>query len=186
MSYHTLSHIAVSEVMLTWDFNGAKMIYSSRSLISQLVGCGLVFFSEFQSVTPFPPTEIRQSQIQIALTTGKEKGWELTQRKQYLKFRAADNRAVCHYSPKVNSVLCNTTCPSEAVTSGIIFAWRCGNPTQQDYFRPIPLCSVLQLLYTQLHWSLRCLHGSAQFIRDLGSWVESAALQFFFKLIVNI
>lgn len=31
--YHTVSHIAVSEVMLTWDFNGAMMIYSGRSLI---------------------------------------------------------------------------------------------------------------------------------------------------------
>lgn len=33
MSYHTISHIAVSEVMLTWDFNGAMVIYSGGSLI---------------------------------------------------------------------------------------------------------------------------------------------------------
>lgn len=44
------------------------------------------------------------------------------------------------HSPKVDSVLCNTTYPAEEVTLVIIFAWWCGNPTQKDYFRSIPLC----------------------------------------------
>lgn len=89
-------------------------------------------------------------------------------------------------SPKVCFVLCNTICPSEGVPSVIIFAWHCGNPTQQDYFRAIPLCSVPQLSHTQLHWSLWCLQGSAQFIRDLGTWVERTALWFFFNFIIDI
>lgn len=118
------------------------------------IGFGLVWFQNSNLLLLSPSKKLDNPKYRQHRQQGKKRDrtnpekvvFEVQGCRQY------SNLSLLH-SPKVNSVLCNTTCPSEDVTSVIIFAWQHGNPTQKDYFMSALLCSVLQL-YTLLHWRL--------------------------------